>query len=741
VRVARFRSRSARRVAVAAACAVASLLAPGVAGATAVGRAAQPRAQRLQLVFPLVADDAALRRYTAQVTNPKSPLYEQYRSIAWLAHRFGASAGTEARVAGYLRSHGAADVKVDVTGLFIDATMGEARAERLFSTNLREFRTDLGTRYTAPASAVAVPAGLRGLITGVVGLDTEPVAAAPALVHASSTSASAGSSAAAASPVLSDRLEPEQTTATETSSGYDPVSGTVGGCSAGQAAGGFTPNQYMTAYDYSPLQTAGTLGQGERVALIEIDGFRASDITTFAQCFGFAVPRINAFGVGVRHALSPGGEATLDLEVLDAAAPDLQSIDVYESQPEASNVLMALTAPLQSTGYKPQVISASLGLCEAQTLQAVGHSGINSTEAALEEAADSGISFLAASGDYGSADCASSNSSQAVPDPQLAVNYPASSPYVTGVGGTNLVLTSANTIQSSSVWNDAGAITPVAAGGGGFSTLFARPSYQTGTVVENQRTVPDVALLADVAPGYDVYCSAAPDCINQQQTSGWQTVGGTSAATPLLAGGLALIDQLLRVHQQAGLGLVNPLLYQIGRNATEAAVVYYGIASGSNDVGPFIQADGQPLGCCTAVAGYNAVTGWGGIDLQQLSTAALQAEPAIANVSVTVPGGQRPVSAKHILATVTCSSSCLFTAYARVTIGTGVPFTNNAALFHLDKPGTKTVKINFTTGQLKRLAAAVKAGTKVTATVTGAIVDPAYNIERQSPQGHLTITG
>jgi subtilase family serine protease len=737
VRVARFRSRSARCVVAATACALSPLLAPGAAGAKAVGTAARPSAQRLQLVFPLVANEAGLRRYTAQVTTPGSPLYEHYRSIAWLAHRFGASASTEGRVAAYLRSHGGADVKVDATGLFIDATMGSARAERLFSTNLREFRNDLGTRYSAPASSVAVPAGLRGLITGVVGLDSEPVAAAPALVHGSATRR--GSSTPGGSDVLSARLEPEQ--ATETSSGYDPVSGTVGGCSAAQGAGGFTPNQYTTAYGYGPLQSAGTLGQGERVALIEIDGFRASDITTFAQCFGLAVPRINAFGVGVRHALAPGGEATLDLEVLDAAAPDLQSIDVYESQPEASNVLMALTAPLQSSGYKPQVISASLGLCEAQTLQAVGHAGIRSTEAALEEAADSGISFLAASGDDGSADCASSSSRQATPDPQLAVNYPASSPYVTGVGGTNLVLTSANTIESSSAWNDAGAIKPVAAGGGGFSTLFSRPSYQTGTVVENQRTVPDVALLADVAPGYDVYCSASPDCLNQNQTIAWQTVGGTSAATPLLAGGLALIDQLLRAHSLEGLGLVNPLLYQIGRNPTEAAVVYYGVTSGTNDVGPFIQPDGEPLGCCTAVPGYNAVSGWGGINLQQLWQAALAAEPPIANVSVTVPGGQRPVNAKHILATVTCSAACLFTAFARVTIGHGVPFTDHADLFHFGKPGTKTVKVNFTTTELTKLAAALKAGTKVTATVTGAIVDPAYNIELQSPQGHLTITG
>lgn len=704
------------------------LLAAGP-GAASAGAAARMRVQQLQLVFPLVADDAALRRYTAAVTTPGSPLYEHYRSIPWLARRFGASARTKTRLVAYLRRAGAADIRLDATGLFVDAKLPATTAERLFSTSPRSVHAARAARFTAPASPVSVPARLRGLVTGVVGLDTRPVAAAPALTHAAPASMTGTPSQARTADV-----------SPQTTSGYDPASGIPTGCAAGEAAGGFTPDQYLTAYNYGPLQSTGTLGQGERVALIEIDGFRARDVDTFAQCFGLSVPKINAFGVGFSKPLSPGGEATLDLEVLDAAAPDLASIDVYESRPEASNVLMALTTPLQTSGYKPDVISASLGLCEQQTLQAVGRSGINATEAALEEAADSGITFLAATGDYGSADCATSNSSQATPEPKLAVNYPASSPYVTGVGGTNLVLNSANAIQSQVVWNDGSAITPVAAGGGGFSKLFARPSYQTGTVVENQRTVPDVALLADVAPGYDVYCSAVPDCVNQNQSNPWQTVGGTSAATPLFAGGLALIDELLRLHELQGLGLVNPLLYNIGRNPAQAPQVFDDVAIGTNDVGPYIQADAQPLGCCQSVAGYDAATGWGGVNLNALAQTALSTELPTAGVSVTVPAGQRPVSDQHVLATVSCSGACLFTAYARVTIGRGQPFTDHASLFHMTRPGTRTVTINFSKGQLTRLASALNSGTRVTATVTGAIVDPSYNIERQSPQGHLTIT-
>ena len=89
------------------------------------------------------------------------------------------------------------------------------------------------------------------------------------------------------------------------------------------------------------------------MALIEIDGFRYSDLRSFASCFGLSVPRINGYGVGIRHPLAPGAETTLDTEVLTAAAPGLKGIDVYDSLPRASDVLLSLTAPLQNAGPRP----------------------------------------------------------------------------------------------------------------------------------------------------------------------------------------------------------------------------------------------------------------------------------------------------------------------------------------------------------------------------------------------------
>ena len=321
--------------------------------------------------------------------------------------------------------------------------------------------------------------------------------------------------------------------------------------------------------------------------------------------------------------MPPGGEATLDVEVLDAAAPGLKGIDVYETKPSASATLRALTSPLQNRGFKPQVISASLGLCEPDVFLAIGLKGLRSVEGSLAMAAGSGISFLASSGDQGSADCVDLTGA---PVARLSVNYPSSSPWVTGVGGTNFALTPANTIAAQIVWNDT-SLQPGAAGGGGTSQLFKRPSYQKGTVTKNRRFLPDVSMLADIAPGYTVFCSATPDCVNSESTNPWQTVGGTSAATPLLAGGLALVDESQRLNGRHDVGFVNPLLYKIGRNGALRGSVFSDVQEFSNDIGPFITRNHRSLGCCKAGPGFDRASGWGSVNLTGLAAGCVRADP------------------------------------------------------------------------------------------------------------------
>jgi kumamolisin len=566
-----------------------------VTHARVAGAVPAPASAELRLVLPLVVRTGALRSLALAVSTPGSAQYGDYQPLAVLASNYGASAAVRARVTHYLRAAGASAVAVDATGQLAEATMTVHVAERVFGTRLDMYRGVGGSRFIAPVarahahasaagSASALPPPLRGVVTGVLGLDNQPVVTAPERVRATPRIVGAGG-------VPSSSLA---------------RTGTPSGCQAALNTGGFTPNQYLSAYGYATLQTGGDNGAGERVALIEIDGFRASDIATFAQCFGLTVPPITTHLVGLGRALRPGSEATLDLEMLDAAAPSLASLDVYEGHANSSADVREFAAPLQDPTTLPQVISVSVGLCEQDTIGSVGAVGLNAIENELAMASASGISVLAASGDNGSADCLGpKGNSRSL----LAVNYPASSWWVTAVGGTNLALDQDNDILNESVWNDQG-FQPQAAAGGGASVLFARPPYQASVVAADTRAVPDVAMLADLSPGYATFCSARPECVDRADPRPWQAVGGTSASTPLLAGGVALIDEMLTSAGRENVGLLNPLLYELG-GSSDAASVFNDVTEYANDIGRFIPPHHRPLGCCAAGVGYDEASGWG----------------------------------------------------------------------------------------------------------------------------------
>jgi subtilase family serine protease len=683
------------------------------ARATRVGAA--PPTQQLQLVLPLKADLAGLHRFARSVTTPGAPDYGHYRSIAELARRFGADAATRRHVARYLRGAGATGVKLDTTGLFADATVTAKLAARLFSTPLASYHSARQARFVAPTSAARVPVALRGMVTGVVGLDTRRL----------------GTRAAA--PIAASSRARTHVAASQPGSAF-PLTGTPSGCPAGVGSGGFVPNQYQTAYGLSSLYASNIRGQGERIALIEIDGFRDADVDAFAKCFGLDVPRLNGFGVGIKHQLAPGGESTLDLEVLDAAAPDLQAIDVYETKPSAADTLKALTAPLQNHGFKPQVISASLGLCEADVNLAVGSKGLKSVEGALQMAASSGITFLSSSGDQGSADCVGLNNQ---PIDRLGVNYPASSPWVTGVGGTNIELDSANRITRQVVWNDT-SLQPGAAGGGGSSMLFGRPSYQKGIVKQSARAVPDVSMLADIVPGYAVYCSATGDCVTKATPNPWQTVGGTSAATPLLAGGLALVDQQLRLSGRSDLGFVNPLLYRLGHTARLNKGVLADVLQFGNDVGLYIRGTHKPLGCCTAGAGYDRASGWGSLNVLRFAAAAVALTPP--NVSLSLPRPQHVVKRKAIVAAVACTAACRAGAVAEIRIGLSKPLRSSSHTAVLPAAGKVTATIPLSAKQLSAINAGLSHHRSAHITVTGVIYGSGTHVLRHTPGKTLTIS-
>jgi len=714
-------------------------LAAGSATVTRAGPAASERTIALEL--PLRSDARGLARFARAVSTPGSPAYGRFASLASLSRRFGASPATRARVVRWLRAHGATQVRIDATGLFADATLRVWRAERLFGTTLSRFHAEATSTsgaydFVAPAAApVRVPAGLRGAVTGVIGLDTRPLSSmGPLRADASARRRAPRRLVARGAP---DRLHPLARPAAQASSGYSVRSGTPAGCPQAVAGPGFTPNQYLDAYGYQSLQAGSYSGQGERVALIEIDGFRTSDVRTFASCFGLTTPPIDAFRVRIPRALPPGGEATLDLELLEAAAPGLKEIDVYESEPTASDVLRALTDALGAPGRKPDVISASLGTCEADVRAAIGIAGMNTMEQTLQLAAATGVSVLAASGDTGSTGCLST---QGAPLDTLGVDFPASSPWVTAVGGTNLTLSTANTMTDPAadqvVWNDEPTL--AGAGGGGIS-LFARPSYQNGFQTSSRREVPDVAMLADPLPGYEIYCTATTNCVSASQPNPWISFGGTSAATPLLAGGLALVDQELRQHGQTDLGFVNPLLYSTVHGSSAASALA-DVISGDNDISG--ELFGRALGCCAARTGYDAASGLGSVNLAGLAAVARARVSKRISVGLTLPAQPRPLAARHLLATVSCSGECLMGAYARIQLG-GSPrmLTAYSTAYELISRRRRTIQIPLGSALRSAIASALARHERVVATIYGAIIDVSGQIERRTAGRRLVISG
>jgi subtilase family serine protease len=701
----------------------------GLAGGVTSAVAAAPKAhvavlgpaagsQPLELVIPLAVDTAGLKQFALAVSTPGSPRYRHYLPVAAIARRFGASLGAQARVVRYLRGIGATQVSASPSGLFVKAIMSVAVAERTFGTSLASFQTASGVRFIAPAplgrasaATTNLPAALRGLALGVVGLDTEPVV--PDSVPRRSATNTAGIQASAAQPP----------------SDYTNVTGTQAGCTGGRLSGGFTPNQYLTAYNYGPLQQAGLGGQGERVAVIEIDRFNPSDIGAFARCFGLKVPPISIYSQGSPNAIPFGPESTLDVEVLDAAAPRLRSLEVFESNGDAAQVDESFVAPLFTPGAKPDVVSASLGLCEPDMQNAFGAAGIATVENALEFAAAAGISVLAASGDKGSADCVDS---QGNPVAEPATNYPASSQWVTAVGGTNFTLNAANQIDSQVVWNDT--TDQVDAGGGGLSAIFPRPPYQTGVVSPNSRALPDVSMLADIGPGYAIYCTAR----GVAGCNGWTTVGGTSAATPLLAGGIALVDQDLRRNQRELLGFLNPLLYQIG-TGTQRTQVYWDVQQFGNDVGPYI-GNRSPIGCCTAGPGFDQASGWGSVDLASLDQLALQKQVPFSNVSLKFLHHQRPIKRHRLSLKLACGGPCTAYALGYVIIRGGHSFEVRTRDYSFTSSGSKTVTIRFTAREEQWLRLGLRNHHTVEAEIFGVALDSRGQVAQVTDLQVLALT-
>jgi kumamolisin len=581
----------------------------GLALASAASAIKLPKQQKpgelavlLQLNHP-----KGLGNFVRSVSDPQSPEYGDYLTVEQIAHRFGAKGSDKQATMQWLRRHGARGT-LGATGTFITAKVPAAVA----ATALPAIGASASSTGSI-ANARRVPASLRGAVTSI-----ETVGTNPDVFHT------------AAKP------QPKGL-GKETGLGGSSVllnTGTPEGCDAGREfhypvegldkLNGFTPNQYLTAYGHTALHEQGYEGQGKSIALVEIDGVRRADVNAFAKCFGLPKPNLHIRPVGIPKPLAPGEETTLDVEVLTAAAPKLEHLYVYEGEGSELGILTSVGAALGSKGHHPDAISISLGACEG------GMTGQVAYRDALQEvfavAAGSGVSVLVAAGDTGSSECRVNLETGTTALPLVSASDPATSPYVTAVGGTNLQLTKKNKIKEEIVWNDL----PLSfgGGGGGSSILSKRPWYQQGILsgAGSGRMVPDVAGLADALPGFTIFCTAEPECVNEfLPQGGFQTIGGTSAATPLMAGGVILADNYADAHDTPALGFLNPLIYEAGREAKagkSGGNVLRDVIHGNNDLGLGTPADaggGTPLGCCSAGIGYDVASGWGSLNVPNLA--------------------------------------------------------------------------------------------------------------------------
>jgi kumamolisin len=290
-----------------------------------------------------------------------------------------------------------------------------------------------------------------------------------------------------------------------------------------QAASAHLPNQVAALYRFPNTKS---LGLGQCIALIELGGgYMDADNKAAFSGMSLTPPTVVAIPVsGGRNA--PGGtdgadgEVALDIQVAGGVAPGAK-IAVYFAPNTDQGFVDAITAAVHDDTNKPSVLSISWGSAEAQWTQ----QAVTSMNAAFADAVQLGITVCAASGDGLATD--------GIGDGAAHVDFPASSPYVLGCGGTKIT-NSGGALTAETVWNSDGGGT-----GGGVSALFSLPPYQDKANVpvsistnKPGRGVPDVAADADPNSGYRI--------IVRGQN---QVIGGTSAAAPLWAGLVALINE------------------------------------------------------------------------------------------------------------------------------------------------------------------------------------------------------
>lgn len=552
---------------------------------TADARTVDTRAEDPKVTFlvGLPRDRSALDKAATERSTPGELTYRDHPSVTSAGKTYGASSKSVTRLRTAAQKLGVG-VSVDKGRILARLTAPVSVWNKAYGLKMRTttptptfpYRTFSMLDGTAYAKA---PASLRAVTVEWVPTYSEYVASAdvPGISEASF-----------------DDLE-ELLASTGTPNPWPRNLGTVPAdtCDAPavKAKAVYVPAQIQAAYGTTALAAKGVRGQDARLTVISAGGgYAAQDLADAAECFGYTAPRINVVrGTGVPQPfVNASSETHLDLITASAALPRTSSITLLQVVEGLTGFTDAFARMLDGPSV-PDVASLSYGVCEAE-YDALYGDYLTLNEDLLRLAAIVGTSVIVASGDYGSSMCGAQIAEESG---EPTVWYPASSAWVTAVGGTRLALKPDNTRRTERVWNDlpyvGGTTPPGPAGSGGPSILINRPWWQAGVTPVGPRTVPDVALLGAIRPGWPIVYGGEVF-----------TVGGTSGGAPFLAANLAAMSAAQRGRGFPTIGFANAWLYSAAAAKTSP---FFDVVAGSNAV--------QVVGCCSAYPGYDMASGLG----------------------------------------------------------------------------------------------------------------------------------
>jgi subtilase family serine protease len=516
----------------------------------------------------------AAANVAASVATPGSANYRQFLTAAQFRQQFAPSQADVGAVQKWLRDSGFTVDYTPANNHYVAAEGTVAQADQAFGVTLTNYSVQ-GLTLKAPDQLLSVPSSLASVVTAVVGLDDSAE-----LVHYDH--ADAPPSAAFVNAPPCSTYWAEKTTATTSGADGTAIPNAFGSPQP-WAPCGYTPSQLQGGYGVASAIAGGTNGAGQTVAIIDAYASPTilADVNEYSSRHG--LPQFT--GSQFRQVVAPGtfvrpqnprqdpqgwyGEETLDVEAVHSMAPGANVVYVG-----APNNYQDLDAALNHVvdNRLATIVTNSYGF----STEALPPGYLKPYNDTFIQAAATGIGLYFSSGDSGDE---TGGVAGATPTP----DWPASSPWVTAVGGTSLAVGASNNYLFETGWETGtatlrnGAWSPAPPGaylygsGGGTSRLFAQPAYQAGVVPDSMskvyggaamRVVPDIAELGDPNTGMLVgQTQTFPDGTARYSE---YRIGGTSLASPLTAGLMALVQQ----RAAHALGFANPAIYA---NAGSAA--------------------------------------------------------------------------------------------------------------------------------------------------------------------------